>query len=75
MTTTVEQIKSQAGTLTTPEKAELAYFLLTSLESDEDGAEESWRAEIARRVAEIRSGQARGRCADEVLAELRERHP
>jgi putative addiction module component (TIGR02574 family) len=75
MTEAVEQLKSQAGALTARERAELAYFLLTTLEPEEEGAEEAWRVEIARRVAEIRSGQARGRSADEVLAELRERHP
>lgn len=75
MTETVEQLKSSVRNLTVPERAELAYFLLTLLEPEEEGAEEAWRSEISRRVAEIRSGQARGRSADEVLAELRERHP
>ena len=75
MTETVERLKSQVGNLTVLERADLAYFLLTSLEPEEEGVEEAWRVEIARRVAEIRSGQARGRPADDVLAELRERYP
>lgn len=75
MTDNVEQLKAQVGTLTQTERADLAYFLLTSLEPEEEGVEDAWRAEIARRVAEIRSGRAKGRSADEVLAELRERHP
>ena len=75
MTEIVEQLKTQVGTLTNPEREDLAYFLLTSLEPEEEGVEEAWRVEIARRVAEIRSGDAKGRSADEVLAELRERHP
>ena len=75
MTESVERLKSQVGTLSGPERADLAYFLLTSLEPEEEGVEEAWRVEIARRVAEIRSGDAKGRSADEVLAELRERHP
>ena len=75
MTETVERLKSQACTLSVPERADLAYFLLTSLEPEEEGVEEAWRVEIARRVADIRSGQAKGRPADEVLAELRERYP
>jgi putative addiction module component (TIGR02574 family) len=74
MTETVEQLKSQAGALSVPERAELAYFLLTSMEPEEEGAEQAWRAEIARRVAEIRSGQAKGRAADEALAEFRKRY-
>jgi putative addiction module component (TIGR02574 family) len=71
MTDVVEQLKSQAGGLSAAERAELAYFLLTSLEPKEDGVEEAWRVEIARRVAQIRDGHALGRPIDEVLAELR----
>jgi putative addiction module component (TIGR02574 family) len=75
MTEAVEQLKSQASSLSTRERAELAYFLLSSLEPEEEGVEEAWQTEIARRVAQIRSGYAVGRPADEVLAELRERYP
>ena len=75
MTEIVEQLKTQVGILTKPERADLAYFLLTSLEHKEEGVEGAWRVEIARRVAEIRGGRAKGRSADEVLAELRECHP
>jgi putative addiction module component (TIGR02574 family) len=75
MTEAVQQLKSQAGALSPAERADLAYYLLTSLEPDEEGAEEAWRTEIARRVAEIRSGQAVGRPIDDVLAELREQYP
>lgn len=75
MTETVERLKVQARALTGPERADLAYFLLTSFEPEEDGAEEAWRAEIARRTAEIRGGRAKGRPADDILTELRERYP
>lgn len=75
MTEAVEQLKSQVSTLSAAERAELAYFLLASLEPEEEGAEEAWRKEIARRITEIRSGQAIGRPIEEVLAELRERYP
>lgn len=75
MTETVKQLKAQASTLSAPERADLAYFLLSSLEPEEEGVEEAWRAEITRRVAEIRSGSARGRPVEEVLAKLRERYP
>jgi putative addiction module component (TIGR02574 family) len=75
MTEAVEQLKSQASNLSASERAELAYFLLSSLEPEEETAQEEWRADIARRVAEIRNGTAAGRPADDVLAELRERYP
>jgi putative addiction module component (TIGR02574 family) len=75
MTEAVNQLKSRAITLSAPERADLAYFLLSTLDAEEEGGEEAWRTEIARRVAEIRSGSAAGRSAEEVLAELRERYP
>jgi len=74
-TEAVEQLKSQAGTRTAPERADLAYFLLSSLEPEEEAVEEVWHTEIARRVAAIRDGSAVGRPADDVLAELQERYP
>jgi putative addiction module component (TIGR02574 family) len=75
MTEAVKQLKSQASNLSASERAELAYFLLSSLEPEEEKVEEEWRAEIARRVAEIRNGSGIGRPVDEVLAEVRERYP
>jgi len=75
MTEAVERLKSQATNLNSHERADLAYFLLTSLEPENDAVSEEWRLEIDRRVSEIRAGTARGRNADEALAELRELHP
>jgi len=76
MTGAVEHLKSQASILSSaPERADLAYFLLSSLEPKDEGVQEAWRTEVTRRVAEIRGGTAVGRPVDEVLAELRERYP
>ena len=75
MTNAVEQLKSQAEQLSVPERADLALFLLHSLEPQEPGAEEAWQTEIQRRVAEIRNGTAVARPLDDVLAELRVRYP
>jgi putative addiction module component (TIGR02574 family) len=75
MTEAVEHLKSQSETLSAPERAELAYFLLSSLTPEEDGAQDAWRAEVGRRVADIQSGLTGGRPADEVFAELRARYP
>lgn len=71
----VEAYKSQLEKLSREERAELAYFLLSSLEPAEEGAAAAWDAEISRRVAEIRSGKANGKPAEQVFAELRERYP
>jgi putative addiction module component (TIGR02574 family) len=75
MTETVERLKSQVVGLSGPERADLAYVLLESLEPAEEGVDEAWRVEIARRVTEIRDGRAKVRPVDDVLAELRQRHP
>jgi putative addiction module component (TIGR02574 family) len=75
MIQTVEQLKTQVSALGGPERAELAYFLLASLESEDERSDPTWQGELARRAAEVRAGRAQGRAADEVLAELRERHP
>jgi len=75
MSEAVEQLKSQACALSASERAELAYFLLSSLECEDADAGPAWGEEIARRVAEIRSGAAVGRPVEQTLAELRERYP
>jgi putative addiction module component (TIGR02574 family) len=71
----LDQYKTQLEKLSREERAELAYFLLSSLEREEEGAATAWDAEISRRVAEIRSGKANGKPAEQVFAELRERYP
>lgn len=75
MTEAVKQLKAQMKELSNPERAELAEFLLTSLEPEEEGAAEAWEAEVARRVDEIRSGRVVGKPAAELFAELREQYP
>ncbi len=73
---TVEQIKSQLLTLTQTERADLAYFLLQSLDGEEESEEEvevAWAAELSRRAEEIKSGKVAGIPAEEVHARLREK--
>lgn len=75
MNDTVEQLKYQAEQLSVPERADLALFLLHSLEPQEAGAETAWKTEIDRHVTEIRSGAVAGLPLDDVLADLRLRYP
>jgi putative addiction module component (TIGR02574 family) len=76
MTETVQRLKSELGSLSQPERAELAEFLLTSLESEpEADASVAWQLEVKRRMTEIRTGQATGVPAESLLAELRQRYP
>jgi putative addiction module component (TIGR02574 family) len=76
MSTTLDHWKDQLSTLSPSERAELAHFLLTTLEpSPDEGVEAAWDAEVSRRVSEIRDGRVTGRPVDDFLAELRERYP
>ncbi len=71
MSPSLDQIKNSLSGLPVSERAELAHFLLESLEPEDEGVAEAWRAELARRVAEIRSGKVVGKPVEEVLARLR----
>jgi putative addiction module component (TIGR02574 family) len=75
MSTGIEHWKAQLVALPAHERAELARFLLASLEPDDEGVEAAWDAEASRRVDEILSGRAEGGPADEFLEELREQYP
>jgi len=75
MNATLENLKDAASGLPAPERAELARFLLDSLEAVEEGWADAWRDELARRLDEVRSGQVKSVPAAEVLARLRERYP
>jgi putative addiction module component (TIGR02574 family) len=76
MSLTLESLKSQLGALPSRDRAELAQFLIDSLESGSDAdTEAAWEAELAHRVADIRAGRVDGKPADQVFAELRERFP
>jgi len=75
MTEVVEELKSQLGTLTNRERAELARFLIRSLDQEQDeDAESLWNAELTRRASEIKSGEAVGKPAEQVFAELRKKY-
>jgi hypothetical protein len=75
MSALVDQWKAQLSALSTREKAELAHFLLISLESEDEDAEVLWDEEASKRVDEICSGSAHGRPVGELLEELREQFP
>jgi putative addiction module component (TIGR02574 family) len=75
MTALAEKIKPQFAGLSTADRAELARFLLESLDEPADpAAGQSWEAELKRRADEIHNGTAEGRPVDEALADLRKRY-
>jgi len=75
MTQTAEKLKSELAELPLDDRAELAQFLIESLDQsvDEDAAS-AWRSELDRRFAEIESGTAAGEPAEQVIAELRRKY-
>ena len=76
MTDAAEQLKSQLLQLAGEDRAELAYFLIRSLDDKSDtGVQAAWEAELERRWQEMESGQITGVPADEVFAELRKKYP
>jgi putative addiction module component (TIGR02574 family) len=74
MTPTLQELKDASATLPPTQRAELAHFLLQSLDPDEDGWAEAWQEELSHRLNDIRSSKVVGVPTDEVLKQLRERH-
>jgi putative addiction module component (TIGR02574 family) len=75
MTPSLQDLKEASSSLPAPQRAELAHYLLRSLEPEEDGWADSWHAELIHRLTEIRSGQVAGVPAQQVIDRLRERYP
>ncbi|MBI4326072.1 MAG: addiction module protein [Chloroflexi bacterium] len=75
MNATADKLRMELATLSDAERAELARFLIQSLDEGADaGAESAWDAELERRAKEIRSGRATGEPADKVFSELRAKY-
>ncbi len=75
MNPVIDHWKTALIALSPGDRVELAHFLLSSLEPDDEGVEAAWDAEASRRADEVRAGSASGRPVDEFIAELRERYP
>jgi putative addiction module component (TIGR02574 family) len=75
MSLTAEKMRTELATLTEAERADLARFLIESLDSGSDkDAEAAWEAELERRAGEIRNGRESGESAGKVFSELRAKH-
>ena len=75
MSKVAEKLKSEMARLSTGERAEIAHFLICSLDEGGDAdAEAAWDAELARRMEDIKTGKAKGEPAHKVFAELREKY-
>ncbi len=76
MSEAMESLKSQVTALSSRDRAELAHFLIGTLDAEsEDDVDAEWRAEVDRRLQGDRSGNSSGKPADQVFAELRARFP
>jgi len=65
-----EEILQAALALSPKDRVALCVELLESLEPADDGVEEAWNVEIARRLAAIDRGEATLVDADEVFGEV-----
>jgi putative addiction module component (TIGR02574 family) len=75
MTTTAEKLKVELSQLSIEERAELASFLIHSLdEATDNEAEQAWDVELGQRIQEIDSGTAFGESSDTVFTRLREKY-
>lgn len=72
MSTDLSEIEQQDVRLSDQERAQLAAFLLRSLEAVDHGdIEEDWRIEAEARLAQVQRGEARLIPGDEVFANIR----
>jgi putative addiction module component (TIGR02574 family) len=75
MTATAERLKQELAQLAIEERAEIAQFLIDSLEEETDeDAEAAFREELQRRSDDFDAGRAKGRPVEEVLEELRKKY-
>jgi putative addiction module component (TIGR02574 family) len=75
MSDTAEKLKLELLRLSTQERAEIAQFLIHSLDEnmDED-VEAAWDTELSKRLSDIRRGTAIGEASDTVFSQLREKY-
>jgi putative addiction module component (TIGR02574 family) len=75
MTETSEKLKLEFSHLSTQERAEIASFLIHSLDENVDqDIESAWDAELVQRTKEINSCNASGEPSGQVFAELRQKY-
>ena len=74
MDSTLAELEQKVTQLSADERAQLALFLLQSLEpADEGDIDEAWRVESERRLAQIESGEVKSVPGDDVFARVRRR--
>ena len=75
LTSLNKKMKNDLLSLTPNVRAKLAHELIISLDEEIDtNVSHAWQDEINRRVLEIKRGVAKGRPAEQVLAEIRAKY-
>jgi putative addiction module component (TIGR02574 family) len=82
MTETAEKLKLELSHLSILERAEIASFLIHSLDENADQLDENvdqdiesnWDAELLQRTQELKSDNASGESSGQVFAELRQKY-
>lgn len=75
MTETAEKLKLELAQLSLQDRAELAYFLIHSLDDASDGdVESAWESELTQRMNSIENGTAVGESASQVITDLRAKY-
>jgi putative addiction module component (TIGR02574 family) len=76
MTEIAERLKTELSQLAAGDRAELAYYLIRSLDEGDDGdVQSAWETELERRWQEMESGAITGVPAEDVFAEMRKKFP
>lgn len=72
---TGSELREQLATLSAADRAELAQFLIESLDGEPDAdAAEQWNIQLKRRAESIRQGAASGEPAEAVMERLWKKH-
>jgi putative addiction module component (TIGR02574 family) len=75
MTKIAEKLKLELSHLSIQERAEIALFLIHSLnETADQDIESAWDAELAQRTQQINSGSASGVPSVQLFAKLRQKY-
>lgn len=75
MTEAAERLRIELSQLSNKDRAELAHFLIHSLDEEiDDDMESAWDVELMRRMQNINNGTASGKPANQVFTELKEKY-
>jgi putative addiction module component (TIGR02574 family) len=70
MSPTLDELKLTISGLPLADRAELAHFLLVTLEAPDEGAAAEWLALVKQRMEDIHAGRVVGIPAEQVMSSL-----